>query len=35
MSKCHCVECNCSIEGLHERADFVCPFCKAGNHIRN
>ena len=33
MSKCHCVKCECSVEGSLEYSDWICPFCKDGNHI--
>lgn len=35
MSKCNCIQCDCTVEGLHEYSDWVCSFCKAGNHIEN
>lgn len=33
MTKCHCQTCDYSIEGLGNYSDWICPFCKAGNHI--
>ncbi len=32
MTKCICDQCDCTVEGLHEYSDWVCPFCKDGNH---
>jgi hypothetical protein len=31
--KCQCKTCHCSVEGLGNYSDWICPFCKAGNHI--
>jgi len=31
--KCQCKTCVCSVEGLGNYSDWICPFCKAGNHI--
>lgn len=33
MSRCCCQQCKCGIEGLHEHFDWICPFCKSGNHV--
>jgi hypothetical protein len=33
MTKCNCVQCDCTVEGLHEYVNWVCPFCKGGNHL--
>lgn len=34
MTSCKCAKCKCVIESINERSNFVCEFCKSGDHIK-